>query len=66
MDHLKQSWAGIGILCPFCRHSKCDACSDICSSLLACCRYRARAVSRIESLQTTSNLEKLTLVRCGR
>ena len=20
MDHLKQSWAGTGILCPFCRH----------------------------------------------
>src|SRR6516164_5515860 len=51
---------------PLLSSPKCDACSDICSGLLACCRCRARAVSRIESLQTTSNLETLTLVRCGR
>jgi hypothetical protein len=51
VDHVKQSWPGLGVKCPFCSHSKCPACVDVSCNILACCSCRARAISRLAHLK---------------
>ena len=51
MDQLKYSSPALGIACPFCCHSKCQACVEVSSNVLACCQCRARAISRLTYLE---------------
>ena len=51
MDQLKYSSPALGIACPFCSHSKCQACIEVSSNVLACCQCRARAISRLTYLE---------------
>ena len=40
----------LGTICPFCHHSKCHACVEVSSNILACCKCRARAINRLSYL----------------
>ena len=51
LDQLTHDSAVQEFACCFCLHSKCGACVELSSSVLACCRCRARAIDRLSSLQ---------------
>jgi hypothetical protein len=52
-DHLKHSSPTLGTICPFCHHSKCHACVELSSNILACCKCRERAINRLTYLANT-------------
>jgi hypothetical protein len=61
MDHLKHSWPGLGVECPFCSHSKCRACLEVSVNILACCICRTRAIRRLAYLKDVYRLKELGL-----
>jgi transcription elongation factor Elf1 len=58
VDHLKLSWPGLGMECPFCSHSKCRACLEVSVNVLACCNCRTRAIRRLDFLKEVYRLRE--------
>jgi hypothetical protein len=53
VEHFDKSSPALGTICPFCRHSKCHACAEVSSNILACCMCRERAINRLTYLGNT-------------